>query len=172
MLKDLFFSTELDTHNEFFYADEWEILLPHVRRLFHSTLHGYLRRYPVLVEISNGGTQYFHIGDDDSMIGIERSPSEARYKAGVYLMEENGSGGLQRLSPFCEYAECKLHRRRELFVFAGLVPKQFDLFPLPVYFGATVTCDPVLPPWTIPALQELLAVSTHTRQTQTNRSDA
>jgi CHASE2 domain-containing sensor protein len=50
------------------------------------------------------------------------------------------------LTPFIVQAECKLHREQELFVFAGIVPRQFGIDALPMYFGPTQACEAALAP--------------------------
>jgi CHASE2 domain-containing sensor protein len=159
--KQMLFDTQLKTFNEFFFEDEWEVLLPHVLRLFHQTLRAYLSRDVISVRVDEGPPSAARIGAGDTVTAIPLDGISANPLPGLYLKATAPGEELIRLSPLCEYAECKLHRREELFVFAGLLPKQFDLPPLPAYFGATATCEPVLPPWTLPALTELLRASEH-----------
>jgi CHASE2 domain-containing sensor protein len=151
-MKDLFFGTQLTNYNEHFFTEEWEILLPHILRLFSRTLREYLDQHLVAVAPGGDGGVTF---TDPASGRITESPAgfgeSVAAQPGVLLLR--GEAPPLPLSPWCEVAECKLHRRDELFVFAGLLAKQHGLAPLPAYFGDTVCCEPVLPPWTLERLQ-------------------
>lgn len=64
---------------------------------------------------------------------------------GIYLYDERNPAVWLAASPFLMLAECKLHRCKELFVFAAAVPKQFHREELPMYYGDTVSCEAVIP---------------------------
>lgn len=49
------------------------------------------------------------------------------------------------LTPLVQTAECKLHRAEEVFIFIGLVHRQYGSPPVPVFAGPTLSCEPVLP---------------------------
>jgi hypothetical protein len=144
-------------HNENFFIEEWEILLPYVRSLFTTTLRGYLEHPLLAVQHEDGVARAWDPATGTAVAGLPDAFPPGDTRPGVFLLRGDTAAPLA-LSPWCEYAECKLHRTRELFVFAGMLPKQYGLAPLPCFFGNTVCCEPVLPPWTLPQLQELPGV--------------
>ncbi len=141
LVKERFLSTELQNFNEFVVFDEWELLLPQVTALWRHRLHAYL------------DIPLFEVGEDGSVATLgsgDVSAAETQGKnrelpAGLYRMGESDNTSPTALSPFCVHAVCKLHRRRELFVLAGLMRKQPGLPPVPAYLGEEPNCEPVLP---------------------------
>ena len=147
-MKDLLFSTQLGHFNEFFYFDEWEILSPHVLHLFEHALHGYTL------------CRLLDVGPEGAVLLLpEGSPQKATgvdgLAEGTYFDSDHTRNSWTRVSPFIEHCECKLHRVKEVFVFAALVPRQFGLEAMPVYYGETPACEPVLPSWTLDALRAI-----------------
>jgi CHASE2 domain-containing sensor protein len=136
--KELLFSTQLIAFNEFFYFDEWEILVPHVFREFTGALGRYTRCRFLVVD-RDGATLLATDGSASAAEGVAHLPE------GFYFETDPTRNDWTRVSPFIEYCECKLHRTKEVFVFAALVPRQFGMAPQPVYYGSTPACDPVLP---------------------------
>lgn len=160
VVKEHYLSTELQTFNEFVYFEEWELLLPRSLRLWRQTLHAYLSIPLVQVE-ENGKIQVLRGGPElpDEIKGRNRELS-----SGLYRIGSNDFATWTRLSPLCEWTECKLHRKKELFVFAGLVKKQHGIAPIPAYFGITPNCEPVLSYRTIRELTEIQQRDTHTER--------
>ncbi|MBN1447629.1 MAG: CHASE2 domain-containing protein [Bacteroidetes bacterium] len=153
LVKERYLSTELQTFNEFVYFEEWELMLPHVMRLWEQTLrvflHMSLRFVPetgIPVLLSAGG----HAGAP----GGGTIPDQ-ELPPGLYGTRGIDPATWIRLSPLCEWAECKLHRKHELFIFNGLMYKQHGLPPVPAFFGQEPNCEPVLPMWTMEEFQAM-----------------
>ncbi len=149
-VKELFFTTELSMFNEFMAFQEWELLLPYARRLLREQLRRdiCLPLFAVeegggIVDVSGGGRS-----EIDAVTFRELC-------AGLYSTKQPESEVPLRLSPFCEWAECKVHREPELFIFAGMVKRQHALPTIPMYYGRGLTCEPVLPAWSIDELRTL-----------------
>ncbi|MDT8323293.1 MAG: CHASE2 domain-containing protein [Bacteroidota bacterium] len=141
LIKDLFLSTELQDFNEFVVFDEWELLLPQVIALWRQRLRAYLD--VALLEVREDGSSALLRGCDDS---DERGQGNNReLPAGLYRMGKSATQTPVPLSPFCVRAECKLHRKAELFVLAGLMRKQRGLPPVPAYLGEGPNCEAALP---------------------------
>ncbi|MBE0644521.1 MAG: CHASE2 domain-containing protein [Bacteroidetes bacterium] len=154
LVRETYFATELRGFNEFVYFEEWELTLAHMLQLWRGLLRNYLDIPLVSVDVD--GDVIGLAGCDASTLAAARS--ELREQApGVYGTQKSPSFVFTRLSPFCEWTECKLHRKHELFFFAGLLQKQRGMQRIPAYFGPTPTCEPVLPRWSVPELQELEA---------------
>lgn len=152
LMRESFFSTELSGFNQFVSFEEWELMLPHARRLWHSVLHSNLG-ISLAVKLENGGVIGLP-GCDDVLVeeakarGVELAP-------GMFRIPPSPSSAITRLSPLCEWTECKLHRQPELFVFAGLLRKQRGLPRVPAYLGPTPNCEPALPERSVHELHEL-----------------
>ena len=149
-VKEAYLSTELQDFNEFVVFDEWEVVLPYVRDLWLRHLRSYLDLRLASVSESGQVTMLQAGAIDQTEEGKNRE-----LPAGVYRMDEKRETTPQRLSPHCVYAECKIHRRPELFVLAGFMRKQAGIPPIPAYFGEEPNCEPVLPRWIVEELQEL-----------------
>jgi CHASE2 domain-containing sensor protein len=149
LIRERYFVTELRSFNEFVSFEEWELLYRPTLRLWESVLRPYL------------DYELMYVESDGNCI---RLPG-CRQHAGAPLTVEEQSPGVYRmsgvphvairLSPFCEWTECKLHRKRELFVFAGLTSRQRKIPRIPAYLGPTPTCEPLLPPWSIDELKSI-----------------
>ncbi|MCB2206518.1 CHASE2 domain-containing protein [bacterium] len=137
-VKEAFLSTELQTFNEFVVFDEWELLLPRVRMLWEQLLRSYLD-VPLFTVDDNGRSH----GLGTLTLSPEEEGIFRELRAGVYRKGTHQSHPV-RLSPLCVHAECKLHRKNELFVLGGLMRKQHGLQPYPAYFGVGPNCEPVL----------------------------
>ncbi len=148
-VKELFFTTELPTFNPFLSFEEWELMLPYARRLLTSQLRPMLQA-PIFSVTETG---IVHVQVD--VLESEQQGSFRELQPGLYGTMQFGSTTPFRLSPFCEWAECKLHREVELFIFAGLVKRQYALESVPVYYGRGPSCEPMLPPWTIETLRDM-----------------
>ncbi len=151
LVKEHYLSTELQTFNEFVYFEEWELLLPRSLRLWRETLRRYLGM--PLVHVAETGDMRVLRGGPQ--LPQEKEGKNRELSSGLYRMGDNDSAAWTRLSPLCEWTECKLHRKKELFVFAGLMQKQHGIAPVPAYFGLTPNCEPVLPERTIRELSEI-----------------
>ena len=143
-MKALFLSTQYDQFNEHVYFEEWDILLPHIQRLFQDDLVDY-RKYR-LFEITKEQTNSPHVQSVGFMTSTQKIPpanidTEA---SGLFLASHERPEELFPMAPFGEYVDCKLHRRKELFVYAGIIRKQEMFSAVPVYYGETVACEPVL----------------------------
>ncbi|MDH7514712.1 MAG: CHASE2 domain-containing protein [Bacteroidota bacterium] len=150
-VRDLLLSTQSPRYNEFFYFEEWEILLPHILRMFFKTLRPYLASTIVRPKIEDGKTLLVTYPG-----GIPLATTvEAAVPGDTHAVGGPRTDGALPLEPFCVIGECKLHRREELFVFHGRVPRQFALPPFPIYAGDTVACEPVLPDRVIRMLERL-----------------
>lgn len=153
-VKERFLSTELQNFNEFVVFDEWELLLPQVTALWRRRLRPYLD-VPLLEVRDDGSTALLTGG----VPGREENEGNNReLPAGLYRMGENSADKPIPLTPFCVHAECKLHRRHELFVLAGLMRKQRGLQPVPAYLGEGPNCEPVLPASVIEQILDIDAV--------------
>ncbi len=151
-VRESYFTTELRGFNEFVSFEEWELMLPPMLQLWRGTLRQYLT-CPLLAVASNGeisGLSGCSSSTVSAMHGLSEEPAP-----GLYSMQSGQSFAPIRLSPLCEWAECKLHRKHELFIFAGLLQKQHGVARVPAYFGPTPNCEPVFPPWTVPELKEM-----------------
>jgi CHASE2 domain-containing sensor protein len=157
LVKEHYLSTELQTFNEFVYFDEWEILLPRIMRLWYRTLRPYLR-IP-LIHVGADGSKKVLRGAAE--ISLDEKGKNMELLPGLYRMRDTDVTEWTRLSPLCEWSECKLHRQSELFVFAGLMQKQHGIPPVPSYFGSTPNCEPILPVWTVDELYEIINVDYH-----------
>ncbi len=148
-VKNLFLSTQYDRYNEHMYFEEWDIIVPHIHRMFDRDLRDYhdYRIFHLIWEQSSAP----HV----ESIGVLTSTPKlnlnafANPKNGVYVSHRSHPDDLIFASPLCEYVECKLHRQKELFVYAGLLHKQLVNPPLPAYYGKTISCEPILPETTI-----------------------
>mgnify|MGYP000622157538 CR=1 FL=1 len=139
-IREQYLSTELQSFNEFVYFEEWELLLPRVMVLWQETLRNYLR-VPLLSVVADGEPQLLGAARHafpDAVIPRELPP-------GLYGTSGQTLDSWFRISPLCEWTECKLHRRKELFVFNGLMIKQRGISPVPSYLGAAPNCEPALP---------------------------
>ncbi len=152
LMRETFFSTELSGFNEFVSFEEWELMLPYAQRLWRTVLRSNL-------EIPLAARQ-----EDGAVVGLPRCDAGAVESAtshlvelapGVFRIPSSPSSVLTRLSPLCEWTECKLHRQQELFVFAGLLRKQRGMPRVPAYLGPTPNCEPALPEWSIRELREI-----------------
>ena len=143
-LKNLLLSTQYDHYNEHVYFEEWDVLLPHMLRMYLTDLREY-QDYLIfhLRREQSGPPRVQSVGFMASTTFIDSSLLQNKAQ-GAYAVSRSDREHLLPLSPFCEYAECKLHRKKEFFVYAGLILKQEMLPPLPVYYGKTITCEPVL----------------------------
>ena len=149
-MRELYFSTELRGFNEFVSFDEWELMLPHILRLWSSVLRPYLDLR--LLHRHADGRVTLLPAAGESQDGAVSVTGEQ--KPGLYSTLPSQSPASVRLSPFCEWTECKLHRKPEFFVFAGLLQKQQGLPRIPAYLGPTPNCEPALPPRSIEELRE------------------
>jgi CHASE2 domain-containing sensor protein len=140
-VKDFFFHTEFSKFNPHHYFEEWEIVLPHVFRMVDKDLHSYMQWRIAIVEMQGDEKNVFGFGTSLPTSIIQELQQHA---AGIYMYLPGDNQTLKLISPFCIYTECKLHRNQELFVFAAAVPKQLSLGKLPVYYGETIACEPVL----------------------------
>ena len=150
-VKDFFFSTELPHFNHHHYFEEWEILLPYVFRLNKILANSVDGQMIAAVEEEGGEKKITEFGTrlPASCIQVlNQSPN------GMYLYREEAEPSLLHISPYIMYTECKLHRRKELFVFGAMVKKQFDMDRLPIYYGDTLACEPILPERTYNELAE------------------
>ncbi len=152
MVRETYFATELRGFNEFVYFEEWELMLSRTRYLWQVMLREYLGVR--LVSVDESGRLHA-VGQGQQAPAQEEAEALSEQAPGLYSTRKSQSFVFTRLSPFCEWAECKLHRKPELFVFAGLVRKQFGLQRIPAYFGPTTNCEPALPVWTVPELEEI-----------------
>ncbi|MBR9978298.1 MAG: CHASE2 domain-containing protein [Bacteroidetes bacterium] len=143
LVRERYFITELRSFNEFVSFEEWELLLQPVLRTWGSVLRPYLD-YTLKYLDENG--------ECVPLPGCGTATAWA-VPSGEQLPGVYGKSGISqtafRLSPFCEFTECKLHRQRELFVFAGLQLRQRDMPRMPVYLGPAPNCEPLLPGWSI-----------------------
>lgn len=156
-VRDLYFSTELAGFNEFDSFEEWEVMLPQVLHLWRKTFREAVAR--PLVSRDEGGVALD--------LATRRPPSQGEgweipgeLSPGLYSTLSRPSRMPLRLSPFCEWTECKLHRKPELFVFAGLLRKQHGLPALPAFLGPTPTCEPMLSASTVEELRSFEAQAT------------
>ncbi len=140
-MKDFFFHTELAQHNPHHFFDDWEILLPHVVRMARTDLKYYCDCEAQYRESAADGGENEAAGTSSPLSGIQLL--ERRLSAS-YCHPPEDRQKLTKISPFCIYTECKLHRKEEWFVFAAFVPKQFGMRETPVYYGETAACEPVL----------------------------
>lgn len=155
-VRELLFNAQLKNFNEFFYFEEWEVLLPHVLRLYSKTLWPYHSIQLHLAERLEDGTIRKAPYPPEKSKAADGTPEPVDgVVPGLYFRVSDNSDSATPLAPFCVAAECKLHRRRELFVFNALVPKQFGMQDHPVYSGETIACEPVLPAGTLDALAGL-----------------
>ncbi len=136
--------TQKQDFNEFVDLEEWEMLLPYVLRLHRETLADHLGTWKIEGRETNGG---------EGNVEGESIPAMQ-----LCLTEVPGPGAAIPLAPFCIEAECKVHRITELFHFSGLVRRQLEIAPLPVYMGEGVACEPVLPPETVARLAAVFDV--------------
>ncbi|MCZ7558224.1 MAG: CHASE2 domain-containing protein [Bacteroidia bacterium] len=148
-VKQLFFTTELSTFNPFLAFEEWELLLPHARRLMLVQLHEVLQQ-PLYAVTAQGVLHVQGRKIPESEQGKIRELPE-----GLYCTMQSDAASFISLSPLCEWTECKVHRKAELFIFAALVPRQRMLATLPVYYGFGPACEPVLAEPTMVKLREL-----------------
>ncbi len=145
-VRDLFLTAQLENFNEFFFFEEWEVLLPHVLRLYGETLadtHS-VRLYTAESD-ADGRVVPHPFPSPKKKTDESEIPAVDGLAPGLYFTSVEDPEVFVPLSPFCVVAECKLHRTRELFVFKALIQRQFDLPLQPVYAGETLACDPVLP---------------------------
>jgi CHASE2 domain-containing sensor protein len=149
VVKQLFFTTELPTFNPFLAFEEWELLLPHARRLMLTQLGDVLQR-PLYAVSAQGVIHVQGQGIPESEQGKIRELPE-----GLYCRMQSDAATLIPLSPLCEWTECKVHRKAELFIFAGLVRRQRMLETLPVYYGFGPACEPVLADRTMEEIRAL-----------------
>lgn len=140
--RETFFSTELQGFNEFVFFEEWEVLLPRILELWTQLLRPYVET-TIVLRHEDGRVTGLVEGEvvDDAI----REALGGEQTTGVFRTLSPHDPAPVRISPFCEWAECKLHRTREFFVFAGLLPKQHGLPSIPAYFGPTPNCEPILP---------------------------
>jgi CHASE2 domain-containing sensor protein len=151
-VRETYFATELSGFNEFVSFEEWELMLPHMLQLWRATLRPYLS-FPLISKQPTGEIIGLPGCDESDLEAARNSPWEPA--PGLYSMSAGQSFAPIRLSPFCEWAECKLHRKPELFFFAGLLRKQHGIQRIPAYFGPTPNCEAVLPTWSVAALNEI-----------------
>lgn len=151
-MRELYLSTELPGYNEFDSFEEWELMLPHVLHLWRKTFRDALE-HPLLLRDPDGGMRPFSIGLAAGRKQGRENPGEQ--SPGLYSTLSRPSHEIVRLSPFCEWAECKLHRIPEFFVFAGMLRKQPGMPSLPAYLGPTPNCEPVLSARAMQELREL-----------------
>jgi CHASE2 domain-containing sensor protein len=149
IVKQLFFTTELPTFNPFLAYEEWELLLPHARRLMLSELHAVLQR-PLYAVTPKG---LVHV--QGRRIPESEQGKILELPEGLYCTMQSDAATLIPLSPLCEWTECKVHRKAELFIFAGLVRRQRMLETLPVYYGFGPACEPVLADRAMKDIREL-----------------
>jgi CHASE2 domain-containing sensor protein len=148
--RNMYFLTELRSFNPFLSFQEWELLLPHAKWLFRK--HAVADMCRPLVAIGQDGEVTAIISQ------LENDDEGAGYRElqpGLYCTTHSESTSAFRLSPFCEWAECKVHRTKELFIFSAMVPRQHGLASMPVYYGRGPACEPILPDWTLRELREL-----------------
>ncbi len=149
-VKERYFSTELPTFNEFIVLEELELIQPHARRLL--SLLPVEELLATLWVVDASGARRVTAAED----GAETDAvTLSELPHGVYVCRGITASSPLLLSPLCEWAECKLHRTHELFVFSAMVRKQHDLPTVPVYLGAGPNCEPVLPPMAIARLRSL-----------------
>lgn len=158
LMREMFFSTELQGFNEFVSFEEWELMLPRMLRLWREVLHSYLDHAMVLRK------------EDGSLEALPGCDAATAAAAATALGEQNPglfrtlslqNPAFVRLSPFCEWTECKLHRKAEFFVFAGLVQKQHGMPRIPIYLGPTPNCEAALPTWSAEELKEFESRAIH-----------
>jgi hypothetical protein len=156
-VKEAFLSTELQTFNEFVVFDEWELILPRVTGLWTEQLRAYL------------DIGLFSVTETREVIPLPGAPAISEEKAGkfrelspgLYRIDGNTTESPARLSPYCVYAECKLHRKPELFVLGGMMRKQHGFSPIPSFFGEEPNCEPVLSPSYVTEILESSASKSH-----------
>jgi CHASE2 domain-containing sensor protein len=157
-MREMFFITELRGFNEFVSFDEWELLLPHILRLWRSVLRGYLSCFLIgreddgSIRVPDGEVSELHA--EISQVMGEQNPGLFGTLPGSFTVSQPSFPAVVRLSPFCEWTECKLHRKRELFVFAGFLRRQHGIPRIPAYFGPTPNCEAALSERTIEELRE------------------
>ncbi len=141
-IRDLLFLTQLPRFNEFFYFEEWEILLPHVLRMHTRTLRPYLEGRLMTAASGGNGRALLHSYPDGKPAHIQ---DDLILNTGdLYFFRDGADNEPLGLFPFCIAAECKLHRRKELFIFSARVLRQFSLPAIPAYLGETMACEAVL----------------------------
>jgi len=146
--KDLYFSTELPSFNKFVSFEEWEMILPHARRLWSHSLRGYSSMQ--LMYVDGRGADGIPITTGAK---LSQTVEDVELLPGVYGRISSADSVSLRMSPWCEFAECKLHRNHELFVFGAMIRKQYGLPTSPAYYGMSPACEPVLPAWTLDELR-------------------
>ncbi|MFA6234074.1 MAG: CHASE2 domain-containing protein [Bacteroidota bacterium] len=151
-IRETYFATELNGFNEFVSFEEWELMLPHMLNLWRDTLRTYLA-LPLVLKPREGELTGLPGCDSATLEAFPSLPGELA--PGLYSMQPGHSFAPIRLSPVCEWAECKLHRKPELFIFAGLLQKQHGMQRIPAYFGPTTNCEAVLPVWSVPELNAI-----------------
>lgn len=176
LVKEQYLSTELQSFNEFVYFEEWELLLPRVMTLWKQTLREYLRmpllyagddRKPRLL-VPSGKNRELRLSMSEGQDAEPRlsgsvhgsvpdAVTHGELPPGLYRTSAQNPETWSRISPLCEWAECKLHRKKELFVFNGFMYKQHGISPVPSYLGLAPNCEPVLP---ARATEELYASAT------------
>ena len=164
LVKEQYLSTELQSFNEFVYFEEWELLLPRVMTLWQETLRDYLcipllsvgeDREPQLLSPSGksrqpqlltpSGKAHERQRPDSADRAVPDAVTMRELPPGLYRTSPQNPDTWSRISPLCEWAECKLHRQKELFVFNGFMFKQRGISPVPSYLGLAPNCEPVLP---------------------------
>ena len=176
LVKEQYLSTELQSFNEFVYFEEWELLLPRVMTLWRQTLRDYLRMPLLYVGDDREPQMLIPSGKErESQLSVpEGQDAEPQLSGsadrsvpgavtrrelppGLYRTNAQNPETWSRISPLCEWAECKLHRKKELFVFNAFMYKQHGISPVPSYLGLAPNCEPVLP---ARATEELYASAT------------
>ncbi|MBR9974707.1 MAG: CHASE2 domain-containing protein [Bacteroidetes bacterium] len=159
-MREMYLATELPGYNEFDSFEEWELMLPHVLHLWRKTFRDVME-HPLFVRDSDGGIQRLSISGATEPAKGREIPGEQN--PGLYSTFSRPSHEIVRLSPFCEWTECKLHRTPEFFVFAGLLRKQHGTSLLPAYLGPTPNCEPAL---SVRAMMELRELELHILETE------
>ncbi|MDX9758927.1 MAG: CHASE2 domain-containing protein [Bacteroidota bacterium] len=151
LLRESFFSTELQGFNEFVFFEEWEVLLPRMLALWTQLLRSYVETD--IVQRHDDG-RVTGLVEGGAVADSVRAALRGEQTTGLFGTLSRHDSALVRLSPFCTWTECKLHRTPEFFVFAGLLPKQRALPLVPAYFGPTPNCEPILRERCIDELRE------------------
>lgn len=158
LMREMFFSTELQGFNEFVSFEEWELMLPRMLHLWREVLHPYLDE-PLFLRKEDGSV--FSLPGCDTASADAAATALVEQNPGLFRTLFLQNPAFVRLSPFCEWTECKLHRKAEFFVFAGLVQKQHGMPRIPMYLGPTPNCDASLPGWSAEELREFESRAIH-----------
>ncbi len=138
-IKDRLTSLIRDDVNAYAYTDEYELLKRYFIDAFDTVNHR-CRETALFVRVprAEGGLSTIVLQGKAEVDAVDPSSIPT---AGVHAVAD---GQCLSLSPFVEWAECKLHRQHELFIFNGRVPQQYGLERSPMYLGPTLACDPAL----------------------------